>query len=211
MKLWLALTLSALLGYLFGNLNGAILISRLVKHEDVRTHGSGNAGLTNFLRSYGGAVTLIVVLIDFGKTVAACLLATLFLPRDPLLAKIVAGAGVQLGHVFPVFFGFHGGKGILCGAAIALVTDWRVFAIAMPVFILLFFATRLVSLASLTAVACFGVLYAVFYPARPEIWIITICEAAFAFVMHRGNIVRLLHGQEPISIVQKTKETSDFL
>ena len=103
MKLWLALTLSALLGYLFGNLNGAILISRLVKHEDVRTHGSGNAGLTNFLRSYGGAVTLIVVLIDFGKTVAACLLATLFLPRDPLLAKIVAGAGVQLGHVFPVF------------------------------------------------------------------------------------------------------------
>lgn len=205
MKLWLALTLSALLGYLFGNLNGAILISRLVKHEDVRTHGSGNAGLTNFLRSYGGAVTLIVVLIDFGKTVAACLLATLFLPRDPLLAKIVAGAGVQLGHVFPVFFGFHGGKGILCGAAIALVTDWRVFAIAMPVFILLFFATRLVSLASLTAVACFGVLYAVFYPARPEIWIITICEAAFAFVMHRGNIVRLLHGLERKTYFHRAK------
>lgn len=205
MKLWLALTLSALLGYLFGSLNGAILISRLVKHEDVRTHGSGNAGLTNFLRSYGGAVTLIVVLIDFGKTVAACLLATLFLPRDPLLAKIVAGAGVQLGHVFPVFFGFHGGKGILCGAAIALVTDWRVFVIAMPVFILLFFATRLVSLASLTAVACFGVLYAVFYPARPEIWIITICEAAFAFVMHRGNIVRLLHGQERKTYFHRAK------
>ena len=205
MKLWLALTLSALLGYLFGNLNGAILISRLVKHEDVRTHGSGNAGLTNFLRSYGGAVTLIVVLIDFGKTVAACLLATLFLPRDPLLAKIVAGAGVQLGHVFPVFFGFHGGKGILCGAAIALVTDWRVFVIAMPVFILLFFATRLVSLASLTAVACFGVLYAVFYPARPEIWIITICEAAFAFVMHSGNIFRLLHGQERKTYFHRAK------
>lgn len=205
MKLWLALTLSALLGYLFGNLNGAILISRLVKHEDVRTHGSGNAGLTNFLRSYGGAVTLIVVLIDFGKTVAACLLATLFLPRDPLLAKIVAGVGVQLGHVFPVFFGFHGGKGILCGAAIALVTDWRVFVIAMPVFILLFFTTRLVSLASLTAVACFGVLYAVFYPARPEIWIITICEAAFAFVMHRGNIVRLLHGQERKTYFHRAK------
>lgn len=205
MTLWLALTLSALLGYLFGNLNGAILISRLVKHEDVRTHGSGNAGLTNFLRSYGGAVTLIVVLIDFGKTVAACLLATLFLPRDPLLAKIVAGAGVQLGHVFPVFFGFHGGKGILCGAAIALVTDWRVFVIAMPVFILLFFATRLVSLASLTAVACFGVLYAVFYPARPEIWIITICEAVFAFVMHRGNIVRLLHGQERKTYFHRAK------
>ena len=205
MTLWLALTLSALLGYLFGSFNGAILISRLVKHEDVRTHGSGNAGLTNFLRSYGGAVTLIVVLIDFGKTVAACLLATLFLPRDPLLAKIVAGAGVQLGHVFPVFFGFHGGKGILCGAAIALVTDWRVFAIAMPVFILLFFATRLVSLASLTAVACFGVLYAVFYPVRPEIWIITICEAAFAFVMHRGNIVRLLHGQERKTYFHRAK------
>lgn len=205
MTLWLALTLSALLGYLFGNLNGAILISRLVKHEDVRTHGSGNAGLTNFLRSYGGAVTLIVVLIDFGKTVAACLLATLLLPDDPLLAKIVAGAGVQLGHVFPVFFGFHGGKGILCGAAIALVTDWRVFAIAMPVFILLFFATRLVSLASLTAVACYGVLYAVFYPSRPEIWIITICEAAFAFIMHRGNIVRLLHGQERKTYFHRAK------
>ena len=205
MTLWLALTLSALLGYLFGSFNGAILISRLVKHEDVRTHGSGNAGLTNFLRSYGGAVTLIVVLIDFGKTVAACLLATLLLPDDPLLAKIVAGAGVQLGHVFPVFFGFHGGKGILCGAAIALVTDWRVFVIAMPVFILLFFATRIVSLASLTAVACYGVLYAVFYPSRPEIWIITICEAAFAFIMHRGNIVRLLHGQERKTYFHRAK------
>ena len=97
-------------------------------------------------------------------------------------------------------------KGILCGAAIALVTDWRVFAIAMPVFILLFFATRLVSLASLTAVACFGVLYAVFYPARPEIWIITICEAAFAFIMHRGNIVRLLHGQERKTLFPSCKK-----
>jgi glycerol-3-phosphate acyltransferase PlsY len=76
------LILCAIMGYLFGTLNGAIVISKLTKHEDVREKGSGNAGLTNFLRSYGGASTLLVVLIDMGKMVAACLLATLIYTDD---------------------------------------------------------------------------------------------------------------------------------
>ena len=135
------------LGWFFGGWNGAILISRAKMHEDVRSKGSGNAGLTNFLRSYGGAATLLVLLIDVGKTVAACLIATLILPQDKTFAKVLAGFAVQIGHIFPVFFGFHGGKGIACAGIVALVTDWRIFVIAFPLFLIVFFATRYVSLA----------------------------------------------------------------
>ena len=89
------------MGYLFGNLNGAILVSRIFEHEDVRKKGSGNAGLTNFLRNYGGWQTALVVVIDLGKMVAACLLATLIYPEDTDLAKMMTGAAVQIGHIFP--------------------------------------------------------------------------------------------------------------
>lgn len=186
----------AVVGWFFGGWNGAILISRAKMHEDVRSKGSGNAGLTNFLRSYGGAATLLVLLIDAGKTVAACLIATLILPQDTVLAKITAGLAVQIGHIFPVFFGFRGGKGILCAGVAALVVDWRIFAIAFPLFLIVFFATRYVSLASITGMAAMGVLFVVFYGDRPQVWCLGVAMAALAIFMHRSNIVRLVKGTE---------------
>ena len=195
-----------LMGYLFGNLNGAILVSRIFEHEDVRKKGSGNAGLTNFLRNYGGWQTFLVVLIDLGKMVAACLLATLIYPEDTDLAKMMTGAAVQVGHIFPAFFGIHGGKGILCSAALALLMDWRIFVIAFPVFLLIFFTTRIVSLGSILATLTYGALFVVFFTEKPWVWGIALCMCALVIFMHRANIVRLIHGEEKKIVFHKSKK-----
>lgn len=197
------------LGWFFGGWNGAILVSRAKMHEDVRAKGSGNAGLTNFLRSYGGAATLLVLLIDVGKTVAACLIATLILPQDKTFAKVLAGFAVQIGHIFPVFFGFQGGKGILCAGIAALVTDWRIFAIAFPMFLIVFFATRYVSLASVTGMLAMGVLFVVFHAGQPQVWSIGVAMAALAIFMHRSNIVRLCKGTERKTHFHKAKNEEE--
>ena len=194
------------MGYLFGNLNGANLVSKIVKHEDVREKGSGNAGLTNFLRNYGGWPTIFVVLIDLGKMFAACLLATLIYPEDTDLAKMMTGAAVQVGHIFPVFFGFHGGKGILSSAALALVMDWRIFVIAFPVFLLIFFTTRIVSLGSILATITYGILFVVFFTEKPWVWGIALFMCALVIFMHRANIVRLIHGEEKKIVFHKSKK-----
>lgn len=193
------------MGYLFGTLNGAIVISKLTQHEDVRKKGSGNAGLTNFLRSYGGRSTLLVVVIDLGKMVVACLLSTLIYREDTNLAKMVTGAAVQLGHIFPVFFGLRGGKGILCSAALALIMDWRIFVIAISIFILIFVLTKLVSLGSIIAATAFGVLFVVFFPNEPWIQGLGAFMAVLAIFMHRSNIVRLLRGEERRTHLHKSK------
>ena len=126
--MWLFVVLSVVIGYLLGNLNGAVWVSHLLK-DDVRSHGSGNAGLTNFIRSYGAKYALLVVAVDALKAVFACLIASLLLKPYGMLQEgaAIGGLSVMLGHVFPVFLGFHGGKGILSGLFVALMVDWRVF------------------------------------------------------------------------------------
>lgn len=193
------------IGFLIGGVNGAILISRFKMHEDVREKGSGNAGLTNFLRSYGGWATLLVVVIDFGKAALACWLATLILPEQRALAVMIAGVAVQIGHIYPVFFGFHGGKGVLCSAAVALMLDWRVFAIAISVFILLFILTRFVSLGSIVAMCTFAGLTVGFYFDQPFVWGLAILMAIIVIVVHRANISRLIHGKERKTYFHKEK------
>ena len=193
------------MGYLLGSLNGALVISRLGMHDDVRKKGSGNAGLTNFHRSYGGWSTLLVIVIDLGKMIGACLLAKLILPEYPDYAKMLAGFFVQLGHIFPLYFRFRGGKGILCSAALALMMDWRIFAIIMAVFLILFFATRYVSLGSILAAVSFAICFGVIFSGHPWIWGMAIAMAVMAIFMHRGNIQRLLKGEERKTHFHKSK------
>ncbi len=194
-----------LLGYLLGCCNGALVISRLAMHDDVRKKGSGNAGLTNFLRSYGGWITLLVVAIDLGKMVGACFLAKAILPEYPEFAAMISGVFVQLGHIFPVFFRFRGGKGILCSAALACVMDWRIFLIIMAVFLILFFATRYVSLGSILAAVAYGICFVIFFPGHPWIWGLGIFMGVLAIFMHRGNIRRLVKGEERKTHLHKSK------
>ena len=182
----------------FGQSECAVCMSTLLSHDDVRTHGSGNAGLTNFIRSYGAASSVLVVLIDFVKAVIACLVGQLLLtPYNMALEGVMIGAAaVSLGHDFPALLGFKGGKGILCGLAIALVADWRCALIILAIFAIAVVITRYVSLGSVLGALGLGVFFAVVYFDRPVVAVLGGCIGALAVFMHRGNIVRLIKGTE---------------
>ena len=203
--LWI---LIIVLGYALGNLNGALLISKILIHDDVRTHGSGNAGLTNFFRTYGGFLSLLVIVIDVGKTVAACLIAQALLgPYGfAMEAKMVAGVAAILGHSYPAASQFKGGKGILSGAALAACLDWRVFAIIFSIFLLVVIFTRYVSLGSVLAGAAFSVSFCALYWGNWVVCGLAVFAGAFVIVRHRANIGRLIHHNESKLSFHKKKE-----
>ena len=191
--------LTAVVAYLLGNLNGAVLISRAVAHEDVRTKGSGNAGLTNFTRNYGAHTSVFVILIDVGKAVAACLLGGLLLKGNGHYMDGVALGGlfVILGHDFPALLGFKGGKGILSGVTVALMLDWRIGLFVFGIFLLAYALTKYVSLGSVLSSGAFGPIYALVHWG--EGWfpiVVGFILSGLLVWMHRGNIVRLIKGEE---------------
>ena len=195
----LTIVIAAVAAYLLGNLNGAVVISRLVAHEDVRTKGSGNAGLTNFTRNYGAHTSVFVILIDVGKAVAACLIGGLLLKDYGHYADGVALGGlfVILGHDFPALLGFKGGKGILSGVTVALMLDWRIGLFVFGIFLLAYALTKYVSLGSVLSSGAFGPIYAVVHWG--EGWfpiVVGFVLSALIVWMHRGNIVRLVKGEE---------------
>lgn len=192
-----SLVIGMLVSYLLGNLNGAVCISALM-HDDVRSHGSGNAGLTNFIRNYGAGRALYVILIDAGKAVLSCLVTGLLLePYDMGAAgAALGGTAAMLGHVFPALLGFRGGKGILSGFFIALILDWRIGLLILAVFALAYGLTKYVSLGSVLGAAAFGIGFAVLHNDDLAVMICGIVMSVLAIYMHRENIVRLLKGQE---------------
>ncbi len=192
-----SLVIGILVSYLLGNLNGAVCISALM-HDDVRSHGSGNAGLTNFIRNYGAGRAISVILIDAGKAVLACLVTGLLLePYDMGAAgAALGGTAVMLGHVFPALLGFKGGKGILSGFFVALMLDWRIALLILAVFVIAYGLTQYVSLGSVLGAAAFGIGFAVLHNDDLIVMICGIIMPALAIYMHRENIVRLLKGQE---------------
>ena len=204
-----SIALVCVLGYLLGGINGAILLSKLVEKDDVRRHGSGNAGFTNFFRNYGKRTSLLVILIDAAKAAASCLLGGWLLGKYGLRTEgmLLGGLAATLGHDFPAFLGFRGGKGIVCGFATALVTDWRVGLILLAVFALVYFLTHYVSLASVLCALGLFVSFWLFYPGRPFVLILSGCLSALAIFLHRENIGRLVRGQERKTYFFKRGET----
>lgn len=204
-----SIALICVLGYLLGGINGAILLSKLVEKDDVRRHGSGNAGFTNFFRNYGKRTSLLVILIDAAKAAASCFLGGWLLGKYGLRTEgmLLGGLAATLGHDFPAFLGFRGGKGIVCGFATALVTDWRVGLILFAVFALVYFLTHYVSLASVLCALGFFVSFWLFYPGRPFVLILSGCLSALAIFLHRENIGRLVRGQERKTYFFKRGET----
>ena len=195
--MWFSVLVGLLAGYLLGNLNGAVCISAL-NHDDVRSHGSGNAGLTNFIRNYGVRQALYVVLIDAGKAVLACLVVGLLLKPYGYYTEGTAlgGLAVMLGHTLPALLGFRGGKGILSGLFIALTIDWRIALIILAVFAIAYLTTGYVSLGSVLAAVAFAVSFALLHWNN---WVVALCGVAMgllAVFMHRENIGRLLRGEE---------------
>lgn len=187
-----------LTGYLLGNINGSVCVSQLVADDDVRDHGSGNAGLTNFFRSYGGWSTLLVILVDVAKTALSCYVGGLILlPFGYYHEGLMLGAvAVTLGHDFPALLGFRGGKGILSGLTVALVLDWRIGLGLLAVFAIVFGITRFVSLGSVLGAVAFAVGFVVLHHENLVIMIGGIFLGLLAIFMHRENIVRLVKGTE---------------
>ena len=191
----LRILITFLVCYFLGNHNGAICVSHML-HDDVREHGSGNAGLTNFIRNYGANRSILVILIDVLKAVLACLLGGLMFPEYAVAGRTLGGVAVMLGHDFPALLGFRGGKGILSGWFIAFMIDWRVGLMIAVVFFGAYLLTQYVSLGSVLAAATFGIGFWLFYPQDILVLAGTTFMSLLTIFQHRENIVRLIKGTE---------------
>ena len=194
--------LVAVIAYFCGCFNGAVIVSKYILRDDVRTHGSGNAGLTNFYRTFGGPLTFVVILTDVLKAVVAVwagILAAKYLVADELLVvalgKYWAGAFCLLGHMFPCMFHFKGGKGILSGGTIAIMIDWRVALVVWGGFLILAALTKWVSLGSIWAGASFP--FATWFVYHDVVLLaLAILLGGLIVWKHRGNLKRILNGTE---------------
>ncbi len=189
--------LLAVAGYVLGWANGAILVSKIFYHDDVRAHGSGNAGLTNFYRTYGAKLVLAVIAIDMLKAVIAVELGGWVL--GGALGKYFMGFFCMLGHMFPAPYHFKGGKGILGRGTLLLCLDWRVALVSWGAFAVLVVLTRYVSLGSIAAAALLPVTTFFVYRGAPDFpWILLFAALIGGAVTwaHRANIKRLLSGTE---------------
>lgn len=200
------LVLIAAAAYVLGSVNGSIIVSRYLFHSDVRSMGSGNAGLTNFYRNYGPKGIAGVLGIDIAKGVLAALIGGLVFPLatgDQALkpeyvdiGRLFAVFCLILGHVFPAFYGFRGGKGILCGVSAVFIVDYNAGVIALVVFVLAFLLTRYVSLGSV--LGTISVPVTLLAKGFSGLCLILACLSVLLVVMKHGeNIVRIIRHKEP--------------
>lgn len=180
-------------GYLLGALSVSITLSRRVFHVDIRSCGSGNAGATNAARVFGWKAGLITFAGDFAKGLAAMYLGQAL---DGERGLALAGMACLMGHCFPVYYRFKGGKAVSVGAAAAFMIDLRAFAVVMLLFAAVAVTTRWVSLASVSAAAALSVVTPVLTDS-PWRTALAIFGTFLLIFMHRANIRRLLTGKEP--------------
>lgn len=192
-----------LIGYLIGGLQSAILYGRF-RGIDIRTQGSGNAGTTNTIRVLGKKAGMLVLLIDILKAIVAIWVAKLlFSPSHPdatILIAFYSGIGAVLGHSFPLFFGFKGGKGIATTAGTLIGIDYRLFLIAATLFLITFGITRIVSISSLIMTASIPIMMIIFYSGKGivgiEVMFLSLLVTGLTFYRHKANIKRLIEGNE---------------
>ena len=231
MQFFLAGVLSAVIAYLLGSISFSILFTKFFSHKDIRSMGSGNAGTTNVLRSVGAKAAVCTFVFDFAKGVVAVLIGKLifqaFYPTAGLAnvmsefefvqyGAFIAAAFCVLGHDFPVFFGFRGGKGVLTSWSIILLIDWRSFVVVIVVFIVVVLLTRIVSAGSISAGIAFPICtfvfnylvdYRMFQIGSPTYCVLTMIVALFLGGLlvgkHHANIARLRAGTDKKLSVKK--------
>lgn len=185
--------LTIICGYLLGSLSTSIFMSRSVLGGDVRKQGSGNAGATNMARIYGLVPGILTLLGDALKAFTAMYIGKLLLGDAGIAA---GGLAVLLGHCFPVFHHFRGGKGVSVGAAIGLMVDWRVFVAIVCAFFIGALLTKKVSVGSVCAAVSISIAALVFDVSAPKLVLCLVGMAVVVF-QHRENIKRLINGREP--------------
>lgn len=206
-----AIIFTVVFAYLFGSLNSAIIVCRVLKGKDIRDYGSKNAGLTNVHRVFGKGPALATLCCDLAKGVLGVVICRLVVHRlfgvtffdDPHFIGYVAGLCVNLGHCFPVFYGFHGGKGVLLAATTLLAIDPITCAFSLAVFFILVILTKYVSVGSIFAAIAYptftfinqSFLYSGHYAVIPNT-VVAGCIGLLIVFLHRPNIKRLLNGTE---------------
>lgn len=187
----------AIVAYLLGAVNGSIIASKYFFKKDIRELGSGNAGLTNFYRNFGTKGILVVLGIDIAKTAVAVFIGWLLLKGygHGMVGKLFAGFFVMLGHAFPIYYGFKGGKGVLCGGILVLMMDWRIGLLCWLFFLIAVIFTKYVSLGSICAGAMCPIGTAIFGGWWLQVILALMC-GLLLIVMHRQNILRLIAGKE---------------
>lgn len=196
---------SFIIGYLFGGIQSAILYGK-IKGIDITAHGSGNPGTTNAARVLGKKAGLIVLAIDILKAICAILLARIIFPNEDIIIGLYSGLGAVLGHSYPLFFKFKGGKGIATTAGMLLALDFRIFLIAVILFLLAFSITKIVSLSSLVLTTSVPLALIFFYSGSHygiEAMFLGIAVMSITFYRHKANIKRLIQGTESKLIIKK--------
>ena len=188
----MTLVVSALLGYLLGSIPFGLVLTRLAGLGDIRKIGSGNIGATNVLRTGNKPLAAATLILDSGKGAIATLLALAFFGPE---AAVVAGGASMLGHTFPVWLGFNGGKGVATALGVLLAVSWPVGVIACATWLAMAFLFKISSLSALTALGLSPI--AGWYFGGPLVAGLCLFIAALVYVRHAANIRRLLKGEEP--------------
>ncbi len=185
--------LIAVAGYLLGSVSISVILTASIFHNDVRDYGSGNAGATNVARVFGMWAGLLTLAGDMLKTAAAGAIGLILAGRPGL---VLGCAACLIGHSWPVYFKFRGGKGVSVSACIGLLLDWRLFLILCAAFFLMFLFTRRVSACSITAAAVFPAAYWLLHPGFSLELCLGCLVCVLVIFLHRSNICRLLRGEE---------------
>lgn len=195
------LVFSCIAGYLLGSANSSIIVGKFYR-TDIRKQGSGNAGTTNALRVLGKKAALFVLLGDLAKGILAYLvgyyITAVFAGLESegrFIAAMAAGTAAIVGHVWPLYFGFKGGKGVLTSLAVLLMIDWQIALVLLGLFIIIVLLTRYVSLGSVICAALFPIL-SLLMSRSASVVIFSAAIALLIIVMHRTNIKRLIEGTE---------------
>lgn len=203
-----------IIAYFLGSLNFAVIISKVKFHEDIRKYGSGNAGMTNMLRTYGKAAAAFTLLGDAAKAAVSVMIGTLLCGEA---GAYIAGICCVIGHSFPIYYGFKGGKGIVVTAMTILCLNWLAFVILFAIFVLLVATTKYLSLGSIIGMLLYPLMLNRLYPfthggmsegAVPAI--VSMLNAALVIWLHRENLKRLWKGNEnKFSLKKKDKFLKD--
>ena len=212
--LWAFLTV--MLAYMIGSINFAIIFTNAFVHRDVRDFGSGNAGMTNVVRVVGKKAGILTFICDALKGFVACFIGRLVFSYllsatgdqifNPVYGAYICGVAVMLGHVFPLFFGFKGGKGVAVSVGIFLVCNPIAIISGLATFGILLLTTRIISISSLSATVIVVSFSMIFYFHTAEFWpqaIGAFIMGAIVFLKHAENIGRLIRGEEKKLAVKK--------
>lgn len=193
--------------YLLGSINTAIIVSDKLYRDDIRNYGSGNAGSTNMMRTYGRKAAIITFVGDILKTCVAVLIGWCVFGY---LTAYIAGFACFIGHIFPVFYRFKGGKGIVCLSAMLLMLDWRILLILVVIFVCCVACTKYISFGSVLCSMLFPIiLNRMNNTGLYLIEFVALASAIIVVVKHRANLKRIFEGTESKFEFKKSKELPD--